>query len=41
MVRVNLKGWFPTYKRLKDGTRRAYYYHRATMMRLNGEPGLA
>jgi len=39
VVRVDLKGWFTTYKMLKDGTRRAYFYHRATTMRLQGEPG--
>jgi hypothetical protein len=39
VVRVDLKGWFTTYKMLKDGTRRAYFYHRATTMRLHGEPG--
>src|ERR1700730_11770614 len=39
MVRANLKGVFPTYKSLKDGTRRRYWYHRATGRRLRGEPG--
>jgi integrase len=39
VVRVDLKGWFTTYKTLKDGTRKPYYYHRATMIRLHGEPG--
>ena len=39
MVRVNLKGVFPTYKTLKDGTRRTYWYHRETGERLRGEPG--
>ena len=39
MVRANLKGVFPTYKDLKDGTRRCYWYHRATGNRLRGEPG--
>ena len=39
MVRANLKGVFPTYKTLRDGTRRTYWYHRATGRRLNGEPG--
>ena len=39
MVRANLKGVFPTYKTLKDGTRKTYWYHRATGRRLRGEPG--
>ena len=39
MVRANIKGVFPTYKTLKSGTRRAYWYHRATGVRLRGEPG--
>ena len=39
MVRANLKGVFPTYKTLKDGTRKTYWYHRATGKRLRGEPG--
>ena len=39
MPPVDLRGWFTTFKRLKDGTRRAYHYHRATMTRLPGEPG--
>ena len=39
MVRANLKGVFPTYKILKDGTRKCYWYHRATGKRLHGEPG--
>src|SRR5215831_6120293 len=39
MVRANLKGVFPTYKTLKDGTRKRYWYHRATGTRLHGEPG--
>jgi hypothetical protein len=38
MVRTNLKGVFPTYKVLKDGTRKTYWYHRATGRRLHGEP---
>jgi hypothetical protein len=37
--RVNLKGWFTTYKNLKSGERAEYHYHRATGMRLNGKPG--
>lgn len=39
MVRAKLDGVFPTYKNLKDGTRRTYWYHRATGKRLRGEPG--
>ncbi len=39
MVRTNLKGVFCTYKRLRDGTRRKYWYHRASGNRLRGEPG--
>ena len=39
VVRANLKGVFPTYKTLKDGTRKTYWYHRATGRRLRGEPG--
>jgi hypothetical protein len=39
VVRANLQGIFPTYKTIKDGTRRTYWYHRATGRRLNGEPG--
>jgi integrase len=39
VVRVDLQGWFPTYKTRKDGTRKVYDYHRETLMRLHGEPG--
>ena len=39
MVRVDLKGWFTTYKNLKGGERAEYHYHRATGTRLHGEPG--
>ena len=39
VVRANIKGVFPTYKTLKDGTRRTYWYHRETGERLRGEPG--
>ena len=39
MVRANIKGVFSTYKALKNGTRRAYWYHRETGERLRGEPG--
>ncbi len=41
MVRAKIDGVFPTYKTLKDGTRRTYWYHRATAKRLHGEPGSA
>ena len=39
MVRVHLKGVFSTYKTVKDGSRRTYWYHRGTGARLRGEPG--
>jgi integrase len=39
VVRVDIKGWFTTYKTLKSGHRREYHYHRATLRRLNGKPG--
>ena len=39
MVRVDIKGWFTTYKKLRDGTRAEYHYHRATGLRLHGHPG--
>lgn len=39
MVRANLKGVFATYKRLPDGSRKTYWYHRATGKRLRGLPG--
>jgi len=39
VVRANIKGVFPTYKVLKDGTRRTYWYHRETGERLRGDPG--
>ena len=41
MVRANLKGVFATYEPRKDGTRKTYWYHRATGKRLRGEPGSA
>lgn len=41
MVRVDIKGWFTTYKNLKSGHRAEYHYHRATGRRLNGQPGSA
>jgi hypothetical protein len=40
VVRARIEGVFPTYKTLKDGSRRKYWYHRATGRRLQGEPGL-
>jgi integrase len=39
VVRANLKGVFPTYKTRKDGSRRTYWYHRATGKPLRGDPG--
>ena len=39
MVRANIKGVFSTYKTLRDGTRRTYWYHRETGERLHGDPG--
>jgi integrase len=39
MVRADISGVFPTYKILRDGTRKTYWYHRATGQRLNGKPG--
>jgi integrase len=39
VVRARLEGVFPTYKTLKDGSRRTYWYHRATGQRLHGNPG--
>ena len=41
MVRADLKGVFPTYKTLKNGTRKTYWYHRATGRSLRGKPGSA
>jgi integrase len=38
VVRVDIKGWFTTYKTLKTGERREYHYHRATLRRLSGKP---
>jgi integrase len=37
-VRVPIRGINTVHKTLADGTRRTYYYHRATGKRLNGEP---
>jgi integrase len=39
VVRARLHGVFPTYKTLKDGSRRTYWYHRATGAPLRGNPG--
>ena len=39
MVRARIAGVFCTYKTLKDGTRKRYWYHRATGASLSGEPG--
>lgn len=39
MARVNIKGWFTTYKNLRTGERAEYHYHRATGARLRGPPG--
>jgi integrase len=41
VVRARIEGVFPTYKTLKDGSRRTYWYHRATGDRLHGDPGSA
>ena len=39
MVRADYPGVFATYKKLRDGSRRTYWYHRATGARLVGAPG--
>lgn len=39
MILIDLKGWFTTFKTRKTGERVSYHYHRATGMRLHGEPG--
>ncbi len=39
MVRANIQGVFATYKILRTGERRTYWYHRATGKRLRGAPG--
>ena len=39
MVRANFKGVFATYKRQRDGSRKTYWYDRATGKRLHGLPG--
>ena len=39
MVRAHIKGVFRTYKAVRDGSRRGYWYHRSTGRRLHGQPG--
>lgn len=39
MVRADCPGVFATYKTLRDGSRRTYWYHRAAGFRLDGVPG--
>ena len=39
MVRARLRGVNTVRKRLADGSVRRYHYHRATGLRLSGEPG--
>lgn len=39
VVRIRVRGVFCTYKNLSDGTRKAYWYHRATGKKLRGQPG--
>lgn len=39
MIKVHLKGINKVRKRLANGTLKVFYYHRATGMRLPGEPG--
>ena len=39
MVRADIKGVFRTNKKLKDGARHIYWYHRGTGKRLRGNPG--
>jgi hypothetical protein len=39
VVRAKPEGVFPTYKTLKNGSRRTNWYHRATGQRLHGNPG--
>src|SRR5437588_190464 len=41
VIRVRLEGINTIRKRLADGTVKIYHYHRATGMRLTGEPGSA
>jgi integrase len=39
VVRANIKGVFSTYKTLRDGSRKTYWYHRGTGKPLRGKPG--
>lgn len=39
MPLAHFKGVFPTYKRMRDGSRKTYWYHRGTGKRLRGKPG--
>jgi integrase len=39
MVRAEIRGVFATYKNLKGGARKTYWYHRASGHRLHGAPG--
>jgi len=41
VVRILLEGINTVHKRLANGTIRTYFYHRATGLRLPGEPGSA
>ena len=41
MVRVRLEGINTVRKRLADGSVKIYHYHRASGLRLDGEPGSA
>jgi hypothetical protein len=41
MVRVRLEGINTVRKRLADGSVKTYHYHRASGLRINGEPGAA
>ena len=40
-MRLRLRGINTVHKRLADGTVRTFFYHRATGLRLAGEPGSA
>jgi integrase len=39
VVRASIRGVFATFKKMRDGSRKTYWYHRATGKRLRGEPG--
>ena len=39
MAKIIIRGVFPTYKNLSNGTRATYWYHRASGARLPGEKG--